>query len=65
MTTRTTQELATAVMRRLGAVDINKEPTDAQRSAISNLYEEKLAELIPEDRVYWTAMQYPWRCSEP
>ena len=59
MTTRTTQELATAVMRRLGAIDINKEPTDAQRSAISNLYEEKLAELIPEDRVYWTSDAIP------
>lgn len=59
MTTRTTQELAEAVMRRLGAIDINKQPSAAERAWIEQLYEEKLAELIPADRVYWPSGEIP------
>ena len=59
MTTKTTQQLATAVMRRLGAIDMNKEPSAAERTWITQLYEDKIEELIPADRVYWTTAEIP------
>jgi hypothetical protein len=59
MTTRTTQELATAVLRRISGIDINKEPTAAQRAEVTRLYEEKLAELIPQDKIYWEEDEIP------
>lgn len=59
MTTRTTQQLAEAVMRRIGGVDINKQPSAAERAWIEQLYAEKLEELVPVDKVYWEASAIP------
>lgn len=56
---RTVQELAKAVMNRLGAIDINEEPSAAEKERIEQLYADKLEELIPKDRVYWTSDAIP------
>lgn len=59
MTTRTTTDLSFSVMRRLGLIDLNKDPKPNERAYITQLYEEKLAELIPEERVYWDDEEIP------
>lgn len=58
-TTKTTEDLALAVMRRLGLVDINKQPTAAQLAHISDVYQDKLEELIPRDKIYWSTDAIP------
>ena len=58
MSTKTSEQLATAVMRKLGLIDRMKEPTAAEQRDIIDLYEDKLEEL-GEDRVYWTTDAIP------
>jgi hypothetical protein len=50
---RTAHQLATAVMRRLGAIDQNSEPTAAERAQIIALYHDKYAELKNDELVFW------------
>lgn len=52
---RSVHDLATAVMRRLAAIDQNSEPSAAERAQIVALYDDKYAELSAdiEDLVYW------------
>lgn len=52
-TTKTLPQLATAVMRRLGMIDPNKEPTASEQAIIIDHYYNKLEELRPEDLIYW------------
>lgn len=52
-------ELATAVMRRLGLIDVNKQPTAAEQAALIDHYYDKLEELAPENLVYWPTSQIP------
>ena len=59
MSTKTSQDLATAVMRRLGMLDMNKEPTAAELAHIQDLYTDKLEELTGDDKVYWAAEEIP------
>src|SRR5262249_49066980 len=50
---RTKQELATAVMRRLAAIDQNSGPSSTEMTQIGQLYDDKYAELVALDLVYW------------
>jgi hypothetical protein len=57
--TKTPEELATAVMRKLGMIDPNKQPTAAEQSMILDLYYDKMEELRGKDLVYWTETAIP------
>lgn len=60
MSTRTVAELAVDVLGvRLGQIDINKQPTSAQRARVSSLYDQKYAEMNRLDRVYWPSAEIP------
>jgi hypothetical protein len=52
---RSVHDLATAVMRRLAAIDQNEQPSAAERAQLVALYDDKYAELSSdgEDLVYW------------
>lgn len=51
---RTVHQLATAaIKRRLAAIDINEEPSAAERSEAISIYDEKYAELEGEELVFW------------
>ena len=51
----TKAELATAVLRRLAAIDqYNNAPSAAEQNQIGGLYDDKLAELAAMDLVYWS-----------
>ncbi len=58
-TTRTKQQLATAVMRRLALTDVNKEPTANERAHIEAVYDEVLEDLSQQDKVYWISDSIP------
>lgn len=59
MTNKTTAQLATAVMRKLGVIDVNKQPSAAEQSMIIDLYGDKYAELKAKDMVYWSQASIP------
>lgn len=56
---KTPEELATAVMRRLGMIDANKQPTASEQAIIIDHYYNKMEELRAEDLVYWPESQIP------
>lgn len=56
---KTPEQLATAVMRRLGMIDPNKEPTASEQSIIIDHYYNKMEELRAEDLVYWPEAEIP------
>ena len=58
-TTTTPSELATAVMRRLGMIDPNKQPTASEQAIIIDHYYNKMEELRAEDLVYWSEQAIP------
>lgn len=58
--TSTIAQLAADVMAiRLGAIDVNEEPSAAELTKITRLYEQKYAELNRHDRVYWLSADIP------
>jgi len=58
--TKNVAELAVDVLGvRLGAIDINKSPTAAQRARVQSLYDQKYAEMTQMDRVYWSSDAIP------
>lgn len=56
---KTPEDLATAVMRRLGMIDPNKQPTASEQAIILDHYYNKLEELQADDLVYWPTAQIP------
>lgn len=52
-------QLATSVMRKLGIIDPNKQPTAAEQAMIIDIYLDKLEELFPRDKIYWPSDQIP------
>lgn len=58
-TTKTTSDLATAVMRKLGMIDPNKTPSAAEQSMIIDLYYDKMEELRAKELVYWSESAIP------
>jgi hypothetical protein len=63
MATRTAAELATAVLRRLGEISAEEDPSAEDSEYLQDLYDEKLAEIGAEfvgaERIYWTAAATP------
>lgn len=53
------EELATAVMRKLGMIDMNKQPTAVEQAGIIEIYHDKFEELAAEDLVYWPVTEIP------
>lgn len=53
------EELATAVMRKLGMIDMNKQPTASEQSGIIDIYYDKFEELSLENLVYWPVSEIP------
>lgn len=56
---KTPAELATAVMRKLGQIDMTKEPTALEQAGIIDIYYDKFEELSHEDLVYWPVAEIP------
>lgn len=56
---KTPAELATAVMRKLGMIDMTKEPTALEQAGILEIYYDKLEELSAEELVYWPTAEIP------
>lgn len=59
MATKTTAQLATAVMRKLGLIDTNKEPSAGQQASIIDLYEDWVESVRPMDMIYWETAAIP------
>jgi hypothetical protein len=58
--TSTVAELAADVLGvRLGVTDIMKSPTAQQLARVQRLYDQKYAELVQEDKVYWASDEIP------
>lgn len=58
--TKNVQELAADIFGvRLGLIDINKQPTAAQRARVQSLYDTKYAELSILDKAYWPSAEIP------
>lgn len=58
-TTKTQAQLATSVMRKLGIIDPNKQPTAAEQAVIIDIYLDKIEELFPRDKIYWPVDDIP------
>lgn len=58
-TTRTQQELATAVMESLGLIDPGEAPDAADKSSIIRRYGNLLEEMRDEQTLYWEADEIP------
>lgn len=54
MAAHTKQDLVTAAMRRLSAIDQNAQPSAPEMAQFSSVYDDKLAELTALDLVYWS-----------
>lgn len=52
-------QLATSVMRKLGLIDPNKQPTAVEQAAIIDIYYDKFDELSLENLVYWPLAEIP------
>lgn len=57
--TKTPEQLATAVMRKLGIIDVTKEPTAIEQAVIIDIYNDKIEELFPRDKVFWDSDLIP------
>ena len=59
MTTRTREQLATAVLRKLGVIDAIETPSAADQQYVISEYDDKHAELEDQRRAYWPANEIP------
>lgn len=57
--TKTTQNLAEAVLRRLRVIDATETPANEDAAAVKALYLDLHDELITEDIAYWPDTQIP------
>jgi len=56
---KTPEELATAVMRRLGLIDLRKQPSAQEQAHITDIYLDKHEELSHQNLVYWPTTAIP------